>query len=225
MKYSHQLVIGSLAVFVLTACSGSPTQRRQAKDDFEYLETPEFSQWQLPEDAQPQFYPNYDIPSGDFTGGVGPAVDIRPPQQVLELIPGARAERQNGEVTLWLLRAEEADRVWQTAVDMLAQRGIGIREQSENEIETDWVTWVSEDEDVEIGSRYSISRFQANNRHGFKINLIDWREGNEEKPVTATNKERYNAFLTNLYVFLFAFNPLSAFAWTISEITRIELYF
>ena len=75
-------------------------------------------------------------------GGVGPAVDIRPPQQVLELIPGARAERQNGEVTLWLLRAEEADRVWQTAVDMLAQRGIGIREQSENEIETDWVTWV-----------------------------------------------------------------------------------
>ncbi|MEZ9600585.1 outer membrane protein assembly factor BamC, partial [Vibrio sp. 10N.286.46.A8] len=34
MKYSHQLVIGSLAVFVLTACSGSPTQRRQAKDDF-----------------------------------------------------------------------------------------------------------------------------------------------------------------------------------------------
>ncbi|MEZ9289143.1 outer membrane protein assembly factor BamC [Vibrio lentus] len=198
MKYSHQLVIGSLAVFVLTACSGSPTQRRQAKDDFEYLETPEFSQWQLPEDAQPQFYPNFDIPSGEFSGGTGRQVDIRPPQQVLELIPGARAERQNGEVTLWLLRAEEADRVWQTAVDMLAQRGIGIREQSENDIETDWVTWVSEDEEVEIGSRYSISRFQANNRHGFKINLIDWREGSEEKPVSATNKERYNAFLTNL---------------------------
>ncbi|OED90172.1 outer membrane protein assembly factor BamC [Vibrio crassostreae] len=198
MKYSHQLVIGSLAVFVLTACSGNPTQRRQAKDDFEYLETPEFSQWQLPVDAQPQFYPNFDIPNGEFSGGTGREVDIRPPQQVLELIPGARAERQNGEVTLWLLRAEEADRVWQTAVDMLAQRGIGIREQSENEIETDWVTWVSEDEDVEIGSRYSISRFQANNRHGFKINLIDWREGTEEKTVTATNKERYNAFLTNL---------------------------
>ncbi|WP_261903010.1 outer membrane protein assembly factor BamC [Vibrio fortis] len=198
MKYSHQLVIGSLAVFVLTACSGSATQRRQAKDDFEYLETPELTQWQLPEDATPQFYPNYDIPKGEFAGGTGRDVDIRPPQQVLELIPGARAERQNGEVTLWLLRAEEADRVWQTAVDMLTERNIGVREQSDKEIETDWVTWVSEDEEVEIGSRYTISRFEANNRHGFKINLIDWREGSEEKPVSATNKERYNAFMTNL---------------------------
>ncbi|NOH98452.1 outer membrane protein assembly factor BamC [Vibrio sp. 99-70-13A1] len=198
MKYSHQLVIGSLAVFVLTACSGSATQRRQAKDDFEYLETPEFTQWQVPEGAEPFFYPNFDIPQGEFTGGVGPTVDIRPPQQILELIPGARAERQNGEVTLWLLRKDEADRVWQTAVDMLSARQIDIREQSEDSVETGWVTWISEDEETEVGSRYSISRFEANNRFGFKINLIDWREGTTVQPVTATNKERYNAFMTNL---------------------------
>lgn len=198
MKYSHQLVIGSLAVFVLTACSGSASQRRQAKDDFEYLETPEFSQWQLPEDAVPQFYPNYDIPDGEFTGGIGKQVDIRPPQQVLELIPGARSERRDGEVTLWLLREEEAAKVWQTALDMLENRNIEIREQTDSQVETGWVSWESEDEEVTIGSRYLIERFEANNRHGFKISLIDWKEGSEIKPVTATNKERYNAFMTNL---------------------------
>ncbi len=198
MKFSRQLVLSSLAVFVLSACSGSATQRRQAKDDFAYLETPPLEQWQLPEGATPQFYPNYNIPQGEFTGGIGKQVDIRPPQQILELIPGARYERSQGEVTLWLIKQEEADEVWQTVKDMLAERQIPIDMQSDTYIETGWVTWRSEDEEMEIGSRYAIDRFEANNRHGFKINLIDWREGTELKPVTVTNKERYNVFMTNL---------------------------
>ncbi|EOV0102519.1 TPA: outer membrane protein assembly factor BamC [Vibrio vulnificus] len=198
MKFSRQLVLSSLAVFVLSACSGSATQRRQAKDDFAYLETPPLEQWQLPEGATPQFYPNYNIPQGEFTGGIGKQVDIRPPQQILELIPGARYERNQGEVTLWLIKQEEADEVWQTVKDMLAERQIPIDMQSDTHIETGWVTWRSEDEEMEIGSRYAIDRFEANNRHGFKINLIDWREGTELKPVTVTNKERYNVFMTNL---------------------------
>ncbi|EGQ9780718.1 outer membrane protein assembly factor BamC [Vibrio vulnificus] len=198
MKFSRQLVLSSLAVFVLSACSGSATQRRQAKDDFAYLETPPLEQWQLPEGATPQFYPNYNIPQGEFAGGIGKQVDIRPPQQILELIPGARYERNQGEVTLWLIKQEEADEVWQTVKDMLAERQIPIDMQSDTHIETGWVTWRSEDEEMEIGSRYAIDRFEANNRHGFKINLIEWREGTELKPVTVTNKERYNVFMTNL---------------------------
>ncbi|QBH26518.1 outer membrane protein assembly factor BamC [Vibrio vulnificus] len=198
MKFSRQLVLSSLAVFVLSACSGSATQRRQAKDDFAYLETPPLEQWQLPEGATPQFYPNYNIPQGEFAGGIGKQVDIRPPQQILELIPGARYERNQGEVTLWLIKQEEADEVWQTVKDMLAERQIPIDMQSDTHIETGWVTWRSEDEEMEIGSRYAIDRFEANNRHGFKINLIEWREGTELKPVTLTNKERYNVFMTNL---------------------------
>ncbi|MGR5470582.1 outer membrane protein assembly factor BamC, partial [Vibrio astriarenae] len=93
-------------------------QRRQAKDDCEYLNTPAVDEWSVPVDAQPQFYPNYQIPQGNYVGGVGKSVDIRPPQQVLELIPGARLERSdNGEVTLWLLRKDELDKVWQTVQD------------------------------------------------------------------------------------------------------------
>lgn len=198
MKFSRQLVLGSLAVLVLSACSGSATQRRQAKDDFAYLETPPLEQWQLPEGATPQFYPNYNIPQGEFSGGIGKEVDIRPPQQILELIPGARYERNQGEVTLWLLKREEADEVWLTVQNMLAERQIPIQSQSDSHIETGWVTWRSEDEEAEIGSRYAIDRFEASNRHGFKINLIDWREGTERKPVAVTNKERYNVFMTNL---------------------------
>ncbi|WP_341661038.1 outer membrane protein assembly factor BamC [Vibrio sp.] len=198
MKLSHQLVVSSLAVFVLSACSGGPTQRRQAKDDFEYLDAKPLTEWKNVAGAETRVYPNYQIPSGNFSGGVGKDVDIRPPQQVLELIPGARAERHSGEVTLWLLKKDELDNVWQTVQTMLAERKVSIRDKTDDRIETDWVTWVSEDEDGEIGSRYEITKMEANGRYGFKISLIDWREAGKTKPVSLTNKERYNVLMTNL---------------------------
>jgi outer membrane protein assembly factor BamC len=198
MKLSRQLAVTSLAVIVLAACSSDPSTRREAKDDFNYLDSPELREWTLPEGAIPQFYPNYEIPKGDFKGGIGREVDIRPPQQVLELIPGARVDRQGAEVTLWLLQDSEADKVWETAKKMLAEIDVKALEESEDRIETDWVSWVSEDEDTEIGSRYELTRFEANNRFGFKMNLIDWREGTTVKPVSRTNKERYNTLMTNL---------------------------
>ncbi|MDR9826018.1 outer membrane protein assembly factor BamC [Vibrio sp. FNV 38] len=197
MKLSRQLVITSLAVFVLSACAGSASQRRQAKDDFEYLDTKELTEWTAVEGSQVEMYPNYRIPEGEFQGAIGRGVDVRPPQQILELIPGARVENDNGEATLWLLRAEEQERVWQTMLGMIAARDISVVNQTEDRVETDWVTWNSEDEDVEIGSRYVITRFEANNRFGFKISLIDWKEAGVEKPVSAINKERYNALMTN----------------------------
>ena len=198
MKFSRQLAVSSLAVIVLAACSSDPNTRREAKDDFNYLEAPELRSWQLAEDATPQFYPNYEIPEGDFKGGIGREVDIRPPQQVLELIPGARVERQGSEVTLWLLKQDEMDKVWATVQKMLTEINVKALEETDDRIETDWVTWVSEDEDVEIGSRYEITRFEANRRFGFKMVLIDWREANTVKPVTRTNEERYNTLMTNL---------------------------
>ncbi|MFV0449410.1 MAG: outer membrane protein assembly factor BamC [Vibrio sp.] len=197
MKFTRQLVISSLAVLVLSACSNS-THRRQAKDDFTYLETKSFSEWQLTEGAAPEFYPNFEIPQGNYHGGVGSAVDVRPPQQVLELIPGARAERQKGEISLWMVRKEEADKVWDTVLKVIAERKIKTVSQTSDRVETDWVSWVTEDEDVELGARYQVIRVEANNRYGFKVSLIDWREDGKQMPVSTTNKERYNALMTNL---------------------------
>ncbi|MBA5762023.1 outer membrane protein assembly factor BamC [Vibrio sp. 404] len=198
MKLSPQLVVSSLAVFVLSACSGSADQRRQADNDFDYLTTAPLEEWHSLEGSEPRVYNNYVIPKGDFTGGVGKQVDIRPPQQVLELIPGARIERANGDVTIWLLKQEDADRVWKTAQTLLAERDLSAREQSDSHIETEWTTWVSEDEDTPLSARYELTRFTSNGRHAIKLALIDWRQGSQELPVTFTNKERYSALMANL---------------------------
>ncbi|WCE30475.1 outer membrane protein assembly factor BamC [Vibrio sp. SCSIO 43137] len=198
MKFSSQLVISSLAVVVLSACSSSPAERRQARDDFDYLDTPSFESWQMLPDAKEVTYPNYSIPAGSYNGPIGNAVDIRPPQQILELIPGARVEEKDSEVTMWLLRKEEQDKVWATVQQMIQDRGIKLVENGSDYIGTDWIKWVSDDEENVIESRYAIEKFEANNRYGFKVSLIDWRENGRALPVSRTNRERYNIFMTNL---------------------------
>ncbi|WP_114765683.1 outer membrane protein assembly factor BamC [Vibrio rhodolitus] len=198
MKLSSQLVVSSLAVFVLSACSGGADQRRQADNDFDYLNTPALVDWTPLPGTEVRHYTNYLIPQGDFKGGVGNQVDIRPPQQVLELIPGARVERADGNVAIWLLRKDEADRVWQTAQTMIAERDLKVREQSDTRIETEWVTWVSEDESAPLSARYELTRGESNGRQVIVLALIDWRQGNDEVPVTYTNKERYSALMANL---------------------------
>ncbi|MCQ8140432.1 outer membrane protein assembly factor BamC, partial [Vibrio parahaemolyticus] len=77
MKLSIKLVLSSLAVNVLTSCSGGANQRRQAKDDNEYLNTQALEAWNDHKGDQHQFYPNYDIPHRNYAGGLGNSDDIR----------------------------------------------------------------------------------------------------------------------------------------------------
>lgn len=198
MKVNTRFIVGSLMIAVLSACSSSPTERRQAKQDFKYLETPPLKEWQQPAEAKPEFYPQYDIPKGEYVGGIGKDVDIRPPQQVLELIPGARIEEQKGEVTVWLVKKEDVDKLWQTVLTLIEKRDIGLITQNDSELETDWLKWNSEDEDHEFGARYKIAKLKQNNRFGFQISLIDWQVDGKTMDVTQANKARYNILMTNL---------------------------
>ncbi len=198
MKVKTRFVVGSLMITVLSACSSSPTERRQAKQDFKYLDTPPLEEWKQPAEARPEFYSQYDIPKGEYSGGVAKDVDIRPPQQVLELIPGARIEEKKGEVTVWLVKEEDVDKLWQTVLALIEKRDIGIVSQSDDKIETDWLKWNSEDEDHEFGARYNIEKLNQKNRSGFQITLIDWQVDGKQTEITQANKARYNILMTNL---------------------------
>ena len=198
MKLSHQLVVSTLAVLVLSACSSSPAQRRQAKNDFDYLNTTPLKDLQLLKDAEPEFYKTYQIPSGQYTGGQGKEVDIRPPQQVLELIPGARVERKNGDITLWVLKEDELKKIWRTTQGLFVKRGVSMRENTESRIETDWLSWQTEDEDSAVAARFVLEKVSSLRNLGIKISLVDWREGAQSLSVTASNKERYTTLLTNI---------------------------
>ncbi|WP_105902507.1 outer membrane protein assembly factor BamC [Vibrio gangliei] len=197
MKFSHQLVISSLAVFVLSACAGDPEERRQAKDDFAYLDTSLDQQWKNLPDAQPQFYPQYNIPQGEFAGKLGPEVDIRPPQQVLELIPGARIEKQNSDVTVWLISQDELNKVWDMIHRVADEKDITLRTDTPTSLETDWVNLSAEDESYPIAGRYLIDRLDTAGRYGFKVSLVGWKEDGDEIELTPEVKDRYSSTMVN----------------------------
>lgn len=197
MKFSHQLVISSLAVLVLSACAGDPEQRRQAKDDFAYLDTSLDQEWVTLPDAQPQFYPQYNIPQGDYKGKLGPDVDIRSPQQVLELIPGARIEKQNSDVTIWLISQDELNKVWDMIHRMVDDKGIKLRSDTPTSLETDWVNLSAEDESYPIAGRYKVDRLEMAGRYGFHVSLVEWKENNDDIELTPEVKDRYSSSMVN----------------------------
>ncbi|MBY5948007.1 outer membrane protein assembly factor BamC [Photobacterium rosenbergii] len=198
MNYKYKLVAAAVAVVTLAGCSDGAERRRQANQDFNYLNTQPLESWTLPSDAQSGQVSDYDIPAGEYQGAIGSGVDIRPPQQVLALIPGARALRDNDGVTLVMVKQEDLTDVWSVTRKLIAEQNIALRSQSADVLETDWISWNNEDEDTEIGSRYRIEKSADGGRYSYRIMLVDWREGGVEQTVSVENKERYSILMTNL---------------------------
>lgn len=198
MKLSRQIIFVSMAVVLLSGCSSSPEQRRQAKDNFSYLQNPEFKVWHLPETMQPQFYPNYDIPEGNYQGEVGQKVDVRAPQLLLELIAGARFEQTEQQSSLWFVQPEEAQKTWDLIQDFMVKKNIKLRRSNEQQIETEWVSWQFANEDAPINSRYLIEQNQVNNRYGIHISLLEWDNKNPSNTRNQWYQQRYTALMTNL---------------------------
>lgn len=196
MNYKYRLALAAFVVTSLSACSGGAESRRQANQDFNYLDTQPLESWTLPTGAMPFSNASYAIPSKAFTGDVGASVDIRPPQQVLNLIPGMRSNVDQDGVTVQLPRTSDLTKLWQVTQNLISKNNIGIAKQSADHIDTDWVSWTNEDEDHEVGSRYSIEKSPATN--SYRIILTDWREDGKTVPVTANNKRRYSILMTNL---------------------------
>lgn len=197
MKPVFKLGLSAVMVAMLAACSGADS-RRQASSDFKYLETAPLTEWKNLPDQQPEFSGAYRIPADNFQGPIGRDIDIRPPQQILELIPGARYERNAEGVTVWMPREEQAVRLWQTIDDMVAQSQIPVRTSSPEGIETDWLRWaIDEDEEV-IESRYVVKPVQERGRSGFHINMVEWKRNGSSDNLTRASRDRYNAQMTNM---------------------------
>lgn len=197
MKAVYKLSLSALLVSTLAACSGGDS-RRQAADDFKYLETPPLTQWQTLPDQQAELSGAYRVPTQAFDGPIGRNVDIRPPQQILELVPGARYERDADSVSVWVPRQDQLQRLWQTVETMQQSGQLPTRTASPDGIETDWVEWAMSDDDEVIESRYLITPVEDRGRYGLRVQLVEWKRDGAADNVTAGSKDRANAQMTNL---------------------------
>jgi outer membrane protein assembly factor BamC len=199
MKFSRQLACGSLAVFMLTACSENALERRQAKDDFTYLDATALKEWTIPADATPQFYPNYDIPAGPFQGQVGGNVDIRPPMQVLEILSGVRIEPGVNSVTYLMANKDIADQFWSVIVQRVTESGVIGAEQSATKLESNWID-LQKDEDEssdKYRAKYRFSRGNKGSLAGIKIDFVELQNPSGEVETSSFLQQRYIALLSN----------------------------
>ncbi|PKF50623.1 outer membrane protein assembly factor BamC [Enterovibrio nigricans] len=197
MKSVVKFGLSAVMVATLAACSGAET-RRQASDDFEYLNAPSPSEWNTLPGQKPEFTGAYAIPQSNFEGAVGSNVDIRPPQQILELIPGARYEHVGSTVTIWVPRAEQLQRVWDTVQGMAKEGAFPVKTSSAEGIETGWVDWVINEDDDAIESRYLLTPTESRGRHGLRITLLEARRSDTGTVLPEVAGQRYATQMTNL---------------------------
>ncbi|OOE96023.1 MULTISPECIES: outer membrane protein assembly factor BamC [unclassified Salinivibrio] len=196
MKPVFKLGLCAIMVTGLVACSGGAEQRRQAKDDFSYLQTTPLSQWQTLPDQAPYFSTNYQIPEQDFKGEIGKNVDIRPPRQVLDLVPGARIERDSRGITVAVANEQQLTQLWETVERLANDKTIPVETQAADQIDTGWIAW--EKEDSAHQARFRLSRLEQGRRFALGVNMIDSRAKASDEPLTPAEQERYNTLMTNL---------------------------
>jgi outer membrane protein assembly factor BamC len=197
MKFSYQLTSAVVAAFFLSACAESPMERNQAKDDFAYLETPAFSQWQSPDDAQPQFNREYVIPKGNFSGETGPELDIRPPLQVLELISGVRVDHEPTAVTLWTVQQDYADTMWSIINKQLQSHGASVTTPSAKELNGQGMRWMIGDEEGEALADYRFTQLDLGSRKGIRIEITNLKN-DLNLPSQQALLDRYTVAMANL---------------------------
>ncbi len=174
--FKHGLSL--VTVMILAACS-SAESRRQASDDFNYLKTPKLSTWTSLPDQHTEFSKNYNIPQGEFNGALGEGVDIRPPKQLLALIPGLRFQRDKENVYVWMPSTELAQGFADNLNKTVTQGDLPTKSKSDYVIETDWINW-NNDENADIGKgRVSISPQKTAANYGFLVELVEWQTGKE----------------------------------------------
>ena len=198
MTLFYKLGAGGLIAFALSACSSDTDYHKTARGGVDYLETPQLKPWLIPEGTSFEPYIDYEIPIAEFSGAVGNEIDIRSPQQVLALIPGAQIEYEEKRIHLLLVEKSEADAIWQIGIEMLQEKNIEILNQTETVLETGRIEWMTEDDEEVVGSRYRLTQIEKSNRYGIAIELLELDKMEQQAKISALEETRYNVFAANL---------------------------
>ena len=127
-----RLVLSVATVAVLAACS-SPQDRKMANRGFEYEESRlEGRAFLVPAGlSTPAFNSNFDIPAlpeSSREGAIGAKVDVRPPAQLLTVVPGSQVVAKASEPTLVFYALSTSQSVerdtWAFLMNFLAQHKV-----------------------------------------------------------------------------------------------------
>ncbi|WP_192457265.1 outer membrane protein assembly factor BamC [Musicola keenii] len=192
-------VVGVSLIMMLAACSSDQRYKRQVNGDESYLSTPEHRSLNVPSGLiLPLQNSDYDIPATTPNGALGKALDIRPPAQPLALLNGSRGQTVGNTATLLLENSARNSHLWPQIVQVLQSRNYAIasRQDANQTLTTDWISWKREDEDVAYQARYQISLKAQGYQLALTVKQLELQQNT--RPVTdGTEIQRYTAQMLN----------------------------
>ncbi len=199
MKRVFKLSLCAVLIAGVMGCSDSRS-RSQASDGFQYLETSSLKTWTALPEQKPEFSGVYRIPENEYSGNIGDKVDIRPPLQVFELIPGMRFERLSNSITVWMPGKNDAQRLGMVIEQLVESGQIPTIKMEDDGVESDWIKWSLEDEKPRIETRHNLTPIKNSTNYGFKVEMLGFMQDGVEmaSPLPPEILERYNTMMSNL---------------------------
>lgn len=183
---------------LLVACARDDGSKRQLSGNDDYLESPELKTIQPTSDMTlPMQYSDYNIPEPHSQGGLGKALDIRPPLQILGILNGSHTQMRGdqAEVMFESSGANVAGAL-QTA---LAKKQASATNSGADSWTTDWVNWDRKDEKTPYQARYQINAVGNGYSSIMQVKLIELRQNGQA--VTSPNLvSRYTVLMLNTLI-------------------------
>ncbi|ATA24839.1 outer membrane protein assembly factor BamC [Brenneria goodwinii] len=192
-------VVGVSLVMLLAACSSDQRYKRQVSGDESYLHTPAPKALNTPAGMiLPVQNGDYDVPPVTLNGAVGKELDIRPPLQPLALLNGSRTQSSGNTASLLLESSAQNSQLWPQVVRALQEKNFTIadRQDANQTLTTDWITWVRQDEDLQYRGRYQVAVQQQGYQTAVIVTLLALEQQNN--PVTdPVQVQRYAGLMLN----------------------------
>lgn len=197
MKPFFKLSLCAVMLTTLVACS-NPGTYRQASDSFQYLNASPLKDWQSLPDQKTEFSGIYEIPTRNYKGFIGADVDIRPPQQVFELISGMRYKRGDNSIVVWIPGNNNDKRLGEAIEHLVSVGTLPVRTMEASGVDTDWVKWTTEDDGEIIETRHFLRPVKEKMRNGFSVEMLELKQNGILLEDTPALRERYNTLMANL---------------------------
>ena len=224
---SATLLTCLVGMSALLGCS-SPRERREANTDFDYLDAKLVTRpFTVPAPLQsPAYSKDFVIPpqaKGSNGAAMGDEVDVRPPVQVLAMVPGSRSETSGNNITLWFTARSVTNNVdnevWSYLLGYMTRRGISIRDfnTQARTMDTDlfyatenlapWSEVAKKNDETMVHQSYRF-RLQSDpvmHRTGLTAELVQHEaflegEDRDDTPLTMFERRRYSAKMLNQIV-------------------------
>lgn len=220
-RWPAKLVCGLVGAALLVGC-GSMEERRRANRDFDYRDAKlAAAPFKVPSNlTSPTLSSEYLIPllsDQAAKGAVGPQIDVRPPAQLLNIVPGSRAETGKNDVTMWYTARSAGqaidNQIWAMLANFLASRAVAVAklDQGARVLDSDWFVsnsllkqWnADEDDEFKLRQRYrfSLRNDPARGRAGLNVQLLEHQafvdDELDTRPLTDLERRRYAVRMLN----------------------------